>query len=368
MTRSVVDSAPPDLAFKRVLVIRLSAIGDVVFASPLIDAIKRARPDAEVYWLAESTVAPLLQHHAGLRDLLIWPRDEWRELLRRGRLWRLSREVLSFRKKLRAHQFDLVLDVQGLLKSAVLAWMTGARTRIGFRSKEPTRWLLTQRIAKHLEPTVSSEYRGLAKYIGLETDDFSMTVPLSEGARKFAEQGHDGRPYVVFCPFTTRPQKHWPETHWRSLAHTALAEGWRIVVLGAPADRPAAGRIFAGQAVESKVGACSLEESAALVSQANLVIGVDTGLTHMGWAFAVPVVALFGSTSPYRIVPGREGDILYADLGCSPCRRRPTCGGAFDCMSALTPGAVIDAAQRYLSTESMTAPVLASSEISDEGL
>jgi len=368
MTRSVLESAPPDLAFQRVLVIRLSAIGDVVFASPLIDAIKRARPDAEVYWLAESTVAPLLQHHAGLRELLIWPRNEWRELLRRGRLWRLSREVLSFRKKLRARQFDLVLDVQGLLKSALLAWMTGAKTRIGFRSKEPTGWLLTERVAKNLEPTVSSEYRGLAEYIGLETDDFSMTVPLSEGARKFAERGHDGRPYVVFCPFTTRPQKHWPEAHWRSLADTALVKGWRVVVLGAPSDRPAATRIFAGQSVESKVGDCSLEESAALVDYADLVIGVDTGLTHMGWAFCVPVVALFGSTCPYRVVPGREGDILYAELHCSPCRRRPTCGGAFDCMSALTPDAVMNAAQRYLSTESVAAPVLASSNSREEAL
>ena len=110
------------------------------------------------------------------------------------------------------------------------------------------------------------------------------------------------------------------------------------------------------------------DESAALVSRASLVIGVDTGLTHMGWAFSVPVIALFGSTCPYRVVPGREGDILYAELHCSPCRRRPTCGGAFDCMSALTPDAVINAAQRYLSTESATAPVLASSETKEEAL
>jgi len=368
MTRSAADNTARDLPFKRVLVIRLSAIGDVVFASPLIDAIKRARPDAEVYWLAESAVAPLLKHHAGLKELLIWPRDEWRELFRRGRLWRLTREILSFRKKLRAHQFDLVLDAQGLLKSAVLAWMTGARTRIGFRSKEPTGWLLTERVPKDLEPTISSEYRGLAQHLGLETDEFSMAVPLSEPAQGFAERVHDGRPYVVFCPFTTRPQKHWPETHWRSLADTALEQGWRVVVLGAPADRPAAERIFAGQAVEDKVGACSLDESAALVSRASLVIGVDTGLTHMGWAFSVPVVALFGSTCPYRVVPGREGDILYAELHCSPCRRRPICGGAFNCMSALTPDMVINVAQRYLSTESATAHVLASSATKEEAL
>ena len=356
MTHSAAENVTPDLSFKRVLVIRLSAIGDVVFASPLIDSIKRARPDAEVYWLAESTVAPLLAHHTGLKELLIWPREEWRELFRRGRLWKLSREVMSFRKKLRAHQFDLVLDVQGLLKSALLAWMTGAKTRIGFRSKEPTGWLLTERVPKSLEPTISSEYRGLAQKIGLETGDFSMTVALSGVVRGFAERAHDGRPYVVFCPFTTRPQKHWPEAHWRALEDAALVKGRRVVVLGAPADRPAATRTFAEQAVESKVGDCSLEESAALVSHADLVIGVDTGLTHMGWAFCVPVVALFGSTCPYRVVPGREGDILYAELDCSPCRRRPSCGGAFHCMSALTPDAVMSAAQRYLSTESVAAP------------
>ena len=368
MTHSAAKNVILDLSFQRVLVIRLSAIGDVVFASPLIDAIKRARPDAEVYWLAESNVAPLLAHHTGLTELLIFPREEWRELFQRGRLWKLSQEVMSFRKKLRAHQFDLVLDVQGLLKSALLAWMTGAKTRIGFRSKEPTGWLLTKRLPKNLEPSISSEYRGLAQNIGLETGDFSMAVPLSAAARGFAERVHDRRPYVVFCPFTTRPQKHWPETHWRALADTALVKRWRVLVLGAPADRPAAMRIFSEQAVESKVGDCSLEESAALVDQADLVIGVDTGLTHMGWAFHVPVVALFGSTCPYRVVPGREGDILYAELDCSPCRRRPTCGGAFDCMSALTPDAVMNAAQRYLSTESVAAPVLASSNSREEAL
>lgn len=362
------ERATPDLAFRRVLVILLSAIGDVVFASPLIEAIKRARPDAGTFWLAESTVAPLLTHHAGLTELLIWPREEWRKLFWRGRLWRVSREILSFRRKLRAHQFDLVLDVQGLLKSAVVAWMIGPRTQIGFRSKEPTAWLLTERVPKNLEPTITSEYRGLAQSIGLETDELALTVPLSEAARGLAERFHDGRPYVMVCAFTTRTQKHWPETHWRSLAETALEQGWRVVVLGAPADRLAAERIFTGHSIEDKVGACSLHGGAALVSQPSLLIGVDTGLTHMGWAFSVPVVTLFGSTCPYREVPGREGDILYAELHCSPCRRRPTYGGAFDCMSVLTPDAAINAAQRYSSTESAFAPVLASSETREEAL
>ena len=214
MTHGVAENAAPNPAVKRALVIRLSAIGDVVLASPLIEAIKRARPDTEVYWLAESAVAPLLKHHTGLEEPLIWARGEWRGLSRQGRLWRLSREVLSFRRELRAHQFDLVLDVQGLLKSATLAWMTGARTRAGVRSKEPTRWLLTERVAKHLDHAVCAEYLGLTQYIGLETDDFSMTVSLQGVAWEFANRVYNEQSHVAFCPFTTRPQRHWPESHW----------------------------------------------------------------------------------------------------------------------------------------------------------
>ena len=115
---------------------------------------------------------------------------------------------------------------------------------------------------------------------------------------------------LVSCPLTKRPEKHWPEIHRRSLAETALEQGWRVVVLGAPADWPAVQLIFNGQAVEDKVEACSLDESATLVNRASRFIGVDTGPTHMDWAFSGPVVASFGSTCRYRMVRGRGGDIF----------------------------------------------------------
>ena len=101
-----------------------------------------------------------------------------------------------------------------------------------------------ERVPKNLEHTISSEYRSLARFIGLEAEEFSITVPLSEAARGFANRVHDGRPYVVFCPFTSRAQRHWPDTCWRSLAETALEQGWRVVVLGAPADRRSAADFY----------------------------------------------------------------------------------------------------------------------------
>ena len=114
------------------------------------------------------------------------------------------------------------------------------------------------------------------------------------------------------------------------------------------------------------VGKTTLLESAALVSGAQLVIGVDTGLTHMGWAFSVPTIALFGSTFPYRAPEGLRGEVLYRDMACSPCRRKPTCGGSFDCLGDITVEQVIATAKRYYSTSTLLAPVIASSAVERE--
>jgi len=353
---------------RRILIIRLSAIGDAVFASPLVDAVSQRYPDSEVFWLAEPMVVPLLEHHSNLRGVIVWPRSEWRRLFRSGRWWGLFQAVRAFRDQLRAHQFELVLDVQGLLKSAFLAWLTGARHRIGFLSKEPTSVFLTQRLEKDTGPTISSEYRAFAEQLGLPTGSFRMQVPLSADVFEWSHEFQDGRSYIVFCPFTTRPQKHWVESHWRQLAEMAVEAGLRVVVLGAPSDVPACERMFENIVVESMVGRCSLSQSAALVSQAHALIGVDTGLTHMGWAFEVPTLALFGSTCPYRDLGDLEGAVLYQDLDCSPCRRNPTCGEAYHCMRQLTPEAVFAAGQRYFSTISAPDPVIASSAIEGESV
>ncbi|MGM0677491.1 MAG: glycosyltransferase family 9 protein, partial [Pseudomonadota bacterium] len=144
---------------------------------------------------------------------------------------------------------------------------------------------------------------------------------------------------LVACPFTTRPQKHWVESAWGRLAVRLQEQfGTRLVLLGGPGDREAAERIAAqaGDAVDNRVGETSLTEAAAVISRAHLLVGVDTGLTHMGPAFNVPTVALFGSTCPY-LDTGRDNTVvIYHDLPCAPCKRNPTCQGRFDCMTGIT--------------------------------
>jgi len=132
------------------------------------------------------------------------------------------------------------------------------------------------------------------------------------------------------------------------LAHD-IAREWSmpIVWLGGPGDRNAAETLKKIGGGVNLAGTTSLATSAAIIAQAALVIGVDTGLTHLGTAFLVPTVALFGSTCPYTITCSPVSKILYHPLPCSPCRRRPSCEGRFECMQAITVSEVLDAAREF---------------------
>ena len=321
---------------KRVLIIRLSAIGDVVFASPLVAACRKRYPNTEIDWLAEGVVRPLLTELPGLTQVVLWPRQEWQDLWREKRIFALLRAVMAFRQKLRERNYDLVIDAQGLVKSAFLTWLTGSPQRIGFKSKEPNGVFLTQRFDKSITPRISSEYLALADTLGWDTSNFEMVLGLSELDDRRSIDIAPQEAYVVIAPFTTRPQKHWTHAHWRALIEQLVDTGHRVACLGGPADREEATALLEGLTVMNWVGAYPLGVSAGLVKQSSGVIGVDTGLTHMGIAAGVPTLALFGSTCPY-LETGRDNvRVIYHGLECAPCRRSPTCGGRFDCMVGIT--------------------------------
>lgn len=340
---------------KRILIIRLSAIGDVVMASGLVPALRARWPEAHLAWLTESSTAELLSANPRLDQVIVLPRQEWRKLLRAHRYGRLLSALFAFVRALRAQRFDLVLDTQGLLKSAVWARASGARQRIGINSREGSRWLLTETITATTDaPGMGSEYRELATFLGAPADAFAPDLVLAEtqytvAAGRLESAGVES-PYAVLCPFTTRPQKHWFEERWRTLAEQLREElGLTPVVLGGAGDREAAARITAGGLAVNLAGQLPLAQSAALVARAHLLVGVDTGLTHMGIATGVPTVVLFGSTRPYLEAGRANVRILHDELECAPCRRHPSCGGAFDCMRHHTPAAVLAAAAETIS-------------------
>jgi heptosyltransferase-1 len=354
-------------AVRRILVIRLSAIGDVVMASGLIPALKTLWPQAHLAWLVEPAAAPLLAHNPRLDELIVWPRGSWQRLARERRFGALWQEFGALRRRLRAGRYELVLDVQGLLKSAVWSWSSGAPRRISLIGREGSHRLATERFVPPAEPgsrPIGAEYRHLARHLGAPDDAFRLDLAVGAAPRtvaraRLAAAGVGGllpSRHAVLCPFTTRPQKHWFADRWQALARRCLAAGLTPVLLGGPADREAAARIAAGvPGLVDLAGALALDESVAAIAEASLLVGVDTGLTHMGTALDVPTVALFGSTRPYLDAGTPLTTVLYEHLFCSPCRRHPTCGGRYDCMRAFEAERVFAVAEEMLARRASAA-------------
>ena len=329
---------------RRILLVRLSAIGDIVFASPLVWAFRRRFPQARITWLVQPQYRGLLEAHPELDQVIVWPVADWRGLWQNRRWGELWRQVQGFRWELRQHRFDLAIDLQGLLKSGLLTWLSGAPERIGLGSREGSRLLMTQVLNRGGDSErIGSEYLFLAETLSLPTNGFSMEVGLTAAdeadARNFVSRERLNEGYAVLCPFTARPQKHWFNERWSELAARLQTEiGLPSMLLGAPGDREAAAVLVKGSAAPrlvSLVGETGLRQAAALVKGARLVIGVDTGLSHMGIAFGRPTLLLFGSTCPYRDTTRTNARVLYHPMPCSPCRRRPTCNGEFTCMKAI---------------------------------
>lgn len=338
---------------KNVLIIRPSAIGDVVFATPFAAALRRTYPDARISWLVEPGIDALIAHDPCIDERVLWPKNEWKRLWREGKRMDVLRRLAAFRGQLRSKRYDTVIDLQGLMKSGFLAWLTGAPRRIGLGSREGSQRLMTEVVPRDGNAAgnaarISSEYLHLAERLGLDCGEFLPRLAVSDETRsaalaRLASHGLSERQYAVFAPFTTRPQKHWFADAWQSLAPLVRQQTGMIpVLLGGPADRDNA-RTIAAQAPDiiDLTGQTNLAESAALIGHAGALIGVDTGLTHMGIAFSIPTVAIFGSTCPYTDTGRRNARVVWLGLPCSPCRRRPICNGAWTCLRDITPERVM---------------------------
>ncbi|MEN8212732.1 MAG: glycosyltransferase family 9 protein [Pseudomonadota bacterium] len=338
---------------EQILIIRLSAIGDIVMASCLAQGIRQQHPDAKISWLAQSGYEGLLQENPYVDEVIVWPRKAWQSLWRERKFIVLFREVRQFVKELRQRGFTLAIDAQGLMKSGLFTILSGAKTRIGLDSREGSAALMTRVYHSPQSSDMGSEYRFLLEKIGPETYGARMGVAVSGDDRSASstllQQQGIVRPFVVFCPFSTREQKNWTTEHWQQLAE-AVDERLvcDCVILGSPADTDTARTMTTPENLFDLTGKTTLRQAAALIGQAKALVGVDTGLTHIGVVSEVPTVALFGSTCPYLRTESPVARVIYHDLPCAPCRRRPVCDGAFTCMHEISASEVMTQLQRVL--------------------
>jgi|TARA_B110000483_G_scaffold7113_1_gene8371 heptosyltransferase-1 len=332
---------------KNILIVRLSAIGDVVMASPLPAAIKRVNSDTKITWLCQAECKDLLKDQPNVDQVIVWPRREWQKLWDGRKYLQLGKQIRQFRNLLRNEKFDLALDLQGLLKSGYLTWLSGATKRIGLGSSEGSQLFMHQVITREggNQDLIGSEYRYLAAEMEFDTHSFDLQLGISkqskESSMALLGEISDG-PYLVVCPFTTRAQKHWFDDYWRSTAVQLQARfELPVVLLGGPGDVDSAQRLCQDTNIINLAGKTNLQEAAVIIGHSTGLIGVDTGLTHMGHAMKVPTLGLFGSTRPYLETGLSTSKVIYLDLHCAPCRRNPTCDGRFDCLREITPDMVL---------------------------
>jgi heptosyltransferase-1 len=334
----------------RILIIRLSAIGDVIVTTPVARALREAMPDAYLAWVVEPRAREVLAGNPYLDQVIVWDRPK-------GALTPAS--MLSLHRQLRPLAFDVAIDFQGLLRSALVARLSGARTVIGNReAREHADLLYDVKVSKNTADR-SNRQRclDLLRPLGIESRDRRMAVPVAADQRESAsrllrnEGVAPGEPYACLVPATTWAQKHWFERCWSELARLLRRRtGLHPVLMGGPGDVPLAERIREEAGAECAVaaGKTSMREAVALLEGARLTVAVDTALMHASVAVGTPTVALCGASNWPAFADYENFTLLREDMPCSPCLHHPTCGGRFDCMQRLTPERVFAAVEALL--------------------
>jgi len=304
---------------RKILIIKPSAIGDVVHALPVLNLLRRKWPAAHVSWLVTPACAGLLERHPQLDEAIRFERREF------GRGWKsptVAADFYRFTRSLRQRNFDLVIDLQGLFRSGWLAWSTRAPVRVGQASAREGAWLFYT----HRVPTGSPEQHAVERYLtiaqalGCERGPVEFQFAVDDADRRHVEALVPGR-YAVLMPGTNWPTKMWPVERFAALV-TPLRErfGLETVVAGGPDTVELAAKI---PGATNLAGRTDLRQLVALLERAELVVANDSGPMHIAAALGRPLVTPYGPTNPVRTGPYRRQDsVVRLDIPCSPCYSR----------------------------------------------
>ena len=277
----------------RILLVRLSAIGDAIHAMPIACALRDRFPQAMLAWVVEDRAATLLHGHEALDELIVLPRGWLKSPWAVGKL----------RRRLRNLQFDVTIDVQGLIRSAIVARLSGARRRIGFGrpwGRECSRWLNNELVDTTVTHVVDCNLQ-LLRPLGIESPEVHFRVPEQPDAGESAEQIiancglEDG--FAVFNSGAGWASKLWPGPRYAAVArHLDRRRNLpTLIVWGSQPERAEAERIAAGSRGSARVAPpTTLTELAAIARRCRLFVGSDTGPLHIAAAVAAPCVGLYG--------------------------------------------------------------------------
>ncbi|MBI5497810.1 MAG: glycosyltransferase family 9 protein [Deltaproteobacteria bacterium] len=320
-------------AARAVVVLRLSALGDVVLSTPALDALHAAWPQTRILYVTTEAFVPLVRHHPAVAAV---------EVRRPGE----ALHVLAGR--LRAHAPDAVLDLHGKWQARALAWMTGASRVVTWHKRPLADTVLVKLRARPYRAAmhISARYHlAVERLVGRALPRGQLSLHVADDARAraaalLADAGvREGEIIVGMSPGANWETKRWPAERYAGLARRAGALGWRAIVTGTPAEAPLAAEVArAGAHVVDLTGRCGVDVLGAVIARCRAFVANDSGPMHMARALGVPVLTFFGSTDPRQFdFTGHAA--LYAGLQCSACSLYglPACPlGHFRCMLDLS--------------------------------
>jgi heptosyltransferase-1 len=368
-------------SFERILLIKPSAVGDVIHALPIIAKLRARYPDARIDWVLTPAIAELVGHHPAISNVIPFDRAAF------ARGWRdwSAASMMRMLMGLWQTRYDLVIDLHGQFRSAILTLATRAPVRLGFdrphlgpRSPADRRlvpnaykhgWTGTREGAwlaySHRIPLRRSDIHAVDRYLllcpilGLDEGPPEFHVPIPPGSETRIDallRAHDlqHRPFIVLVPGTIWPTKHWHVEGFAAVARHLRTTGVAVVLAGSPGEQARCQEV-AGLApgVVDLSGRTTLSELAALIRRAQLCVTNDSGSMHLTVALNRPVVSIFGPTDAVWIGPyGRTDAVVQAHVPCAPCyfRQLHACPHQHACMKQVTPEMVIARLEHILTT------------------
>ncbi|GMB01276.1 lipopolysaccharide heptosyltransferase II [Pelosinus sp. IPA-1] len=337
--------------YKNILIVKLSAIGDVIHALPVSYALKQTYPDARITWVVEKPAYDLLTNNPYIDEIIIFDKPKFKSLTG------LLSNGYKFSQQLKARNFDLAIDLQGLFKSAAISYLSGAPQRLVYCNARELSDKIGQPICgDHQHGHIVDRYLDVASYLGCKIDNVIFPVNIIELEARKAENiaNHAGlkleNPYVVLASGTNWPSKCWPITHFAQLADKLYDNNIIPVIIGGPNDQLLAEEIISKAKIPpiDLTGKTSLKQLAYIIKKSKAFVGGDTGPMHLAVAVGTSVVTMFGPTDPKRNGPyGEKHKVLLAPHSCQGCWQRK-CPKNVDCLSEITVCQVIDKLQEII--------------------
>jgi heptosyltransferase-1 len=314
----------------RILLVKTSSMGDIVHCLPVASDIRVHVAGAEIHWLAEEAFAEIPRLHPGIASVIPIAWRRWRRSLFSGAT---RIELRALRDTLASFRFDSVLDLQGLMKSALFGLLAGG-TRMGLDWRSAWEPLATLSYHRHFSVPPAWHAVDRYRHLAAQAVGYTLAKPLEYGidAPRTALDWLPAAPFALLLSATSREEKLWPEERWIAVGNALANHGLIPVLLwGSAAEEARARRIGEGIAQAVIAPRLSLLQAAATLGRARVVIGVDTGLLHLASALAVPTIGIYCGSRPEE--NGVRADTPHANLG-GP-RRAPAVAEVLDTARAI---------------------------------